>query len=324
MMKKAIKALRKTIPEIVSVFVLLFINVYLFALIGMLLFPRYYRIDNTPRNNTNASLLILFKSTNETQHFEQNKSFGSLYSTIINLIILVTTSNNPDVMEQAYSRHRLSSLYFVLYLIIGYYCITSLVTAVIYNKFKGFFRDSIVSSAFRQSVGIRASFWILHSKFEIPENPGFLPKSAVEIIIENLSISLHRKKLLTQHLKNISYCIQISPDISSYIELEQYEKLFLDNFSGIIEEENDFTCAPKIPKYQLSAALDANMYLKIKLNCCRLLAIMFENRFYLIFNCLLTIVNIACVSAELEVLKNPYHKIDEIHRDLSVSWKHFK
>jgi hypothetical protein len=41
----------------------------------------------------------------------------------------------------------------------------SLVTAVIYNQFKGFFQDSIRSSMLRQSIGIRAAFWVVHSQF---------------------------------------------------------------------------------------------------------------------------------------------------------------
>ena len=154
-MKKAIKALNKTLPEIISVFVLLAINLYFFSLMGLLAFPRYYRIDNTPANSTvDDSLRYLLTTNNVTHHYEKNKVFGSLIDTIVSLIILLTTSNNPDVMEQAYSRNRLTSLFYIVYLLIGYYCIMSLVTAVIYNKFKGFFRDSMISSAFRQSLGI--------------------------------------------------------------------------------------------------------------------------------------------------------------------------
>lgn len=175
-MKKAIKALNKTLPEIIrfdtsllffcfglntlitffflSVFVLLAINLYFFSLMGLLAFPRYYRIDDTPANITNGSLKVFFTKHNVTHHFEKNKVFGSLMDSINSLIILLTTSNNPDVMEQAYSRNRFTSLFYIIYLLIGYYCIMSLVTAVIYNKFKGFFRDSMITSAFRQSLGI--------------------------------------------------------------------------------------------------------------------------------------------------------------------------
>jgi hypothetical protein len=70
----------------------------------------------------------------------------------------------------------------------------SLVIAVIYNQFKGFFQvsfylekvflqnlslsififnhilqDSMLSSAFRQSLGIRAAFWVLYKEFSDKE-----------------------------------------------------------------------------------------------------------------------------------------------------------
>jgi two pore calcium channel protein 2 len=145
-MKKAIKALRKTIPEIISVLVLLFIHLYFFAIVGMLVYPRYYRVDKPhSQNETNTTFGLdwvanshMVSSRNESNHyFVKNKFFPNLKDTIVNLIILLTTANNPDAMEQSYSRNRFSSVYFVIFLVIGTYCIMSLITAVIYNKFKG-------------------------------------------------------------------------------------------------------------------------------------------------------------------------------------------
>lgn len=72
-------------------------------------------------------------------------------------------------MMQAYSQNRFAALYYIVYVLIGIYCIMSLVTAVIYNQFKGFFQDSMLSSALRQSIGIRAAFWVLYDKFNSDE-----------------------------------------------------------------------------------------------------------------------------------------------------------
>ena len=94
---------------------------------------------------------------------------------------------------QSYSRNRFAAFYFIIYVLIGkpcrwvqandrprykinerlffkgIYCIMSLITAVMYHQFNGFFQDSMNSSAFRQAMGIRASFWILHEKFQEEE-----------------------------------------------------------------------------------------------------------------------------------------------------------
>lgn len=343
LMKKAIKALRKTIPEIISVLVLLFIHLYFFTIVGMLIYPRYYRVDEPEPRPDNATIItgtsgsLVYDSSidsyavqqlsssngsHQQHHYEQNKFFPNLRGTIVNLIILLTTANNPDAMEQSYSRNRFSSIYFVLYLLIGTYCIMSLITAVIYNKFKGFFRGSMVSSAFRQSLGVRASFWVLHSKFNVPDQPGYLAKTAVQCLVENLSVSQGRKRRLLRNLREISYPIQLDPDVVSYVELEQYEKLFLDNFNGLDEEleasedqdANDQTIQQRLSQ----AELQATYFGKYKFRLRRLLARLFHTKAFIICNCLLTLLNIGCISAEVEVLKNPYHTIDEIHRNLSV------
>lgn len=347
LMKKAIKALRKTIPEIISVLVLLFIHLYFFTIVGMLIYPRYYRVDDPEPRPDNATIItggsLVYDSSLDSytvqqlssihnarnqshsqhqHHYEQNKFFPNLRGTIVNLIILLTTANNPDAMEQSYSRNRFSSIYFVLYLLIGTYCIMSLITAVIYNKFKGFFRGSMVSSAFRQSLGVRASFWVLHSKFNVPDQPGYLAKTAVQCLVENLSVSQGRKRRLLRNLREISYPIQLDPDVASYVELEQYEKLFLDNFNGLDEEleasEDQDSDDQTIQQRLSQAELQATYFGKYKFRLRRLLARLFHTKAYIICNCLLTLLNIGCISAEVEVLKNPYHTIDEIHRNLSV------
>lgn len=45
LMKKMIKCLKRIIPKIISVFVLLTIHVYFFAILGMHLFPRFYKVN---------------------------------------------------------------------------------------------------------------------------------------------------------------------------------------------------------------------------------------------------------------------------------------
>ncbi len=78
----------------------------------MLIFPRFYVTNpsNMIRNHPN-----LKNNTIVTQ----NKVFGSIKDSLINLLILVTTSNNPDIQIQIYSQSRLAALYFIVYVLIG-------------------------------------------------------------------------------------------------------------------------------------------------------------------------------------------------------------
>lgn len=52
------------------------------------------------------------------------------------MFILFTTSNNPDVWVPAYKSSRWSSLFFIVYVLLGVYFLTNLILAVIYDSFK--------------------------------------------------------------------------------------------------------------------------------------------------------------------------------------------
>ncbi|ESQ38037.1 hypothetical protein EUTSA_v10029480mg [Eutrema salsugineum] len=62
--------------------------------------------------------------------------FTSYGVTLYQMFILFTTSNNPDVWIPAYKSSRWSSLFFVLYVLIGVYFVTNLILAVVYDSFK--------------------------------------------------------------------------------------------------------------------------------------------------------------------------------------------
>jgi hypothetical protein len=107
-----------------SVFVLLMINLYFFAIIGMLLFPRYYEVFKeqpdranftAPRNRSSNDSIPLI----DDRVFAKNAVFSTIKDSLLNLVILLTTSNNPDIMIQSYAQNRLAGIYFILYVIVG-------------------------------------------------------------------------------------------------------------------------------------------------------------------------------------------------------------
>lgn len=70
-------------------------------MIGMLIFPRYYLVNKSLDNSTLEHKRLQFDpndSTNMTDYkiYVKNKIFGSIKDSLLNLLILLTTSNNPD------------------------------------------------------------------------------------------------------------------------------------------------------------------------------------------------------------------------------------
>ncbi|XP_057527340.1 two pore calcium channel protein 1 [Amaranthus tricolor] len=85
-------------------------------------------------------LFLLFSSWIAYVMFEDTQQgallFTSYGSTLYQMFVLFTTSNNPDVWIPAYKVSRWYSLFFVLYILLGVYFVTNLILAVVYDSFK--------------------------------------------------------------------------------------------------------------------------------------------------------------------------------------------
>ncbi|XP_058220116.1 two pore calcium channel protein 1B isoform X1 [Rhododendron vialii] len=74
---------------------------------------------------------VMFEDT------EQGKTiFTSFGTTLYQMLILFTTSNNPDVWIPAYKTSRWFCLFFILYVLLGVYFVSNLILAVVYDSFK--------------------------------------------------------------------------------------------------------------------------------------------------------------------------------------------
>ncbi|XP_061352144.1 two pore calcium channel protein 1 isoform X2 [Gastrolobium bilobum] len=62
--------------------------------------------------------------------------FTSYGTTLCQMFILFTTSNNPDVWVPAYKASRWYCIFFILFVLVGVYFVTNLVLAVVYESFK--------------------------------------------------------------------------------------------------------------------------------------------------------------------------------------------
>ncbi|XP_065054965.1 two pore channel protein 2-like [Rhopilema esculentum] len=190
-MKKTVQSVKQTIPEILSVLFLFGLHLFFFTMFGMILFPR--------KNNKMIDFL--------SDSGEGKEYFKDLGSSIISLIVLLTTANNPDVMMPAYQHSRLYAVYFISYLAIGLYFFMNMLLAVIYNQFRGSFMRSMQASFFRRRLGIRAAFEILKgsgtygSQLHFPSDA--VSKYSVKRLLDRVKFS-RKSRYLPMMLEKLS------------------------------------------------------------------------------------------------------------------------
>ncbi|KAK7855057.1 two pore calcium channel protein 1 [Quercus suber] len=131
-------------------------------------------------------LFLLFSSWLAYVMFEDTQQgktvFTSYGTTLYQMFVLFTTSNNPDVWTPAYKASRWFCLFFVLYILLGVYFVTSLILAVVYDSFKGQLAKqvSVMDSTRRR---------ILEKAFNLIDknNHGFLDKEQCIRLFEELN-----------------------------------------------------------------------------------------------------------------------------------------
>uniref|UniRef100_A0A8D2MFJ6 Two pore segment channel 2 n=1 Tax=Zonotrichia albicollis TaxID=44394 RepID=A0A8D2MFJ6_ZONAL len=139
MMKKTLKSINSTLPEM----------------------ARWVIAQKT-------SFHLLQDGCDNQQDKEWVVYFRNLPDSLTSLLVLLTTANNPDVMIPAYSKNRAYSIFFILFTVLGNLFLMNLLTAIIYNQFRGYLLKSVQSSLFRRRLGIRAAFEVLSSLKETP------------------------------------------------------------------------------------------------------------------------------------------------------------
>ncbi|KAF2979330.1 hypothetical protein EK904_012497 [Melospiza melodia maxima] len=216
MMKKTLKSINSTLPEMASVLLLLAVHLSLFTMFAMLLFAR------TKDNQQDKEWVVYFRN---------------LPDSLTSLLVLLTTANNPDVMIPAYSKNRAYSIFFILFTVLGNLFLMNLLTAIIYNQFRGYLLKSVQSSLFRRRLGIRAAFEVLSS---LKETPASAQQSCVSVgsllqVLQKAEMDSRCKQAIMRSLKMCS-CDQLSA--------AQFQKLFEELDKDAIKQH------PPSPEYQ--------------------------------------------------------------------------
>ncbi|XP_038125150.1 two pore calcium channel protein 2 [Cyprinodon tularosa] len=214
LMKKTLKCIKRTLPEIASVILLLALHLCLFTMIGMLLFA---------------------KSEDPKKNGEWELHFRDMSTSLTSLLVLLTTANNPDVMIPAYSLNRGYAIFFITFSVIGTYCLMNLLTAIIYNQFRGYLLMSVQTSIMRRRLGIRAAFHVLSSQRAQAE--------AQEVVsVDALLQVMSRVHMKTYYKSAITVAAQRFAD-RGFIDQPQFRTIFDELDKDCIKEH------PPLPQY---------------------------------------------------------------------------
>ncbi|XP_070619193.1 two pore channel protein 1 isoform X1 [Erythrolamprus reginae] len=99
--------------------------------------------------------------------FSPNKSdpyFNTLESSLVNLFVLLTTANFPDVMMPSYSRNPWSCVFFIVYLSIELYFIMNLLLAVVFDTFSDIEKMKFRSLLLHKRAAVQHAYRLLVSK----------------------------------------------------------------------------------------------------------------------------------------------------------------
>ncbi|XP_030017992.1 two pore channel protein 2 isoform X2 [Sphaeramia orbicularis] len=211
LMKKTLKCIKRTLPEIASVILLLALHLCLFTMIGMLLFVK----TEDPKKNG-----------------EWDTYFRDLPTSLTSLLVLLTTANNPDVMIPAYSLNRAYSLFFITFSVIGTYCLMNLLTAIIYNQFRGYLLMSVQTSIIRRRLGIRAAFQVLSCRGSRQAAEESVCVAAVLKVMSKVTMKSYYREAVCKEARQ-----------HQTLDREQFRKIFDELDKDRIKEH------PPLPQY---------------------------------------------------------------------------
>ncbi|XP_022111800.1 two pore calcium channel protein 2-like isoform X2 [Acanthaster planci] len=235
LMKKTVRSICRTLPKVASVLLLLLIHLYFFTMVGMLIFPQpQHRLQPDIPGSTVVPTTVKGEVTNHPgpdPYLESQKFFKDILTGFMSMLVLLTTANHPDVAMPAYMLNRFYCLYFIVFLVIGLYFFFNMLTAVIYNEFRGYLLRSIQSSFLRRRLGFQAAFEMLRRQGRLTLN------TAGVSMATTLSVSVVKAVILqTDIKKSAKHAIvaELDENMGGSLTSTDFQQLFdvLDRDTG--------------------------------------------------------------------------------------------
>ena len=154
--RKSIKAIFITFSQLFSVNILLILVIFLFAMIGLIIFPRHLNYLNNGTTTINITVILDTFTVEEGDTY-----FNYLSQAYWNLLVYLTTANSPDILTPAYKHNRAYFLYFGTYFFITNYFLLKVIVALYAAKFLSFFKNSMLKSYKQRLTNLRVAFALI-------------------------------------------------------------------------------------------------------------------------------------------------------------------
>lgn len=150
-MRKLFKMLMNTALSVIVFFSLVFVLVWVFAVIGLLVL----RSDIDRANSTNHT------SCRSIEYSYEDDYFYNFKSAYLSLLVFISAENSPDIMVDYYKFSRYYFVYFWSYFTLIRYVFLALPFALFYAKVEDFLKESMQRSYTRLVVAVEAAFVLL-------------------------------------------------------------------------------------------------------------------------------------------------------------------
>ena len=186
LIREALKAIFYTFLQLFSINILLILVIFLFAMIGLIIFPLHTNYSNNATNTTMMTFDI----------DEGNEYFSSLSQAYWNMLVYLTAANSPDILTPAYKHHRAYFLYFGTYFFITHYFLLKVIIALYAVRFMSFLNDSMCKSYKNRLTNLSVAFALIAKK-RVYVNAEIRPEDVFStgITIQTNDVKKYAKKI---------------------------------------------------------------------------------------------------------------------------------